>query len=234
MNEQLTYLFLFFSVIFGALLGLYFYKRSQSKIKLLISFSGAYLFAITILHLLPELYMNSISHSTGIFILVGFILQIILEHFTHGVEHGHSHIHGSIPISMMIGLSIHSFLEGMPLMSVQHHDHVHHQSLLSAIVLHKIPVSMVLMGMLMESGQSKMKSLIIILLFAIMSPLGAYSSNIIGDFSNYYQEIMAIVVGTFFHISTTILFESSEGHRFDFRKILAILIGVGVAILGSV
>ena len=37
------------------------------------------------------------------------------------------------------------------------------------------------------------------------------------------------VVGILFHISTTILFESSEGHNFNLQKFLSILLGVGVA-----
>ena len=41
---------------------------------------------------------------------------------------------------------------------------------------------------------------------------------------------MAIVIGIFLHISTTILFESSEGHKFSSQKILAIIVGSVIAI----
>ena len=80
--------------------------------KLLIAFSGAYLFAITVLHLIPEIYhTNTDGIYIGLFILIGFFLQIILEHFSQGIEHGHEHehLHGSVPVSMMIGLCIHAF-----------------------------------------------------------------------------------------------------------------------------
>jgi hypothetical protein len=43
---------------------------------------------------------------------------------------------------------------------------------------------------------------------------------------------MAIAIGMFLHISTTIIFESSEGHKINFMKLLSIIIGfaLGVAV----
>ena len=131
-------------------------------------------------------------------------LQIILEQFSKGVEHGHGHIHGSVPLSMLIGLGVHSFIEGMP-GKPHHHSHMH-SSLLSAIALHKIPVGIVLTHMLIESKMSKPKIILLISLFAITTPLGTFFSEYISNISNYYREIMAIVIGMFLHISTTILF----------------------------
>jgi hypothetical protein len=40
-------------------------------------------------------------------------------------------------------------------------------------------------------------------------------------------------VGIFLHISTTILFESSENHRFNLIKFLVIILGAGLAFMGS-
>ena len=65
-----------------------------------------------------------------------------------------------------------------------------------------------------------------------MSPLGTFVSNYISQIGQFYDEIMAIVVGIFLHISTTILFESSEGHHYNTQKIVAIILGAGIALLG--
>jgi hypothetical protein len=46
-------------------------------------------------------------------------------------------------------------------------------------------------------------------------------------------KIMAIVIGIFLHISTTILFESSSNHRFNFMKMVVIVIGGLAGILLS-
>ena len=65
--------------------------KKGSNIKLLLSFSGGFLLTIIFTHILPESYeMNS---NTGFFILIGFMLQLVLEYFSKGAEHGHTHIH---------------------------------------------------------------------------------------------------------------------------------------------
>ena len=64
-----------------------------------------------------------------------------------------------------------------------------------------------------------------------MSPLGVFAGDLFTSLSNYQNEIMAIVVGIFIHISTTILFESSDGHKFSMQKILAIISGAFITIL---
>jgi hypothetical protein len=55
-----------------------------------------------------------------------------------------------------------------------------------------------------------------------MAPLGILTGNLVQDIGHYHKEIMAVIVGIFLHISTTILFENSEGHKFNIRKLVAI------------
>ena len=43
---------------------------------------------------------------------------------------------------------------------------------------------------------------------------------------------VGVVIGIFLHISTTILFESSADHRFNLRKMIAVLLGVAIALAG--
>ena len=224
----MTYIVLIASVLFGVILVQLVKDLKANAIKLLLAFSGAYLFAISVFHLLPEVYSGD-GKRIGLFLLIGFILQIVLEFFSQGIEHGHGHIHNkTIPISMLLSLAIHAYLEGMPLGGIEHHGHVHNHfedSLLTGIALHKIPVTIVLMSLFAQAGYSKMKSFILIGIFALMAPLGTLSGNLIQELSYYHREIMAIVVGIFLHISTTILFESSEGYKFNFQKLLVIGLG---------
>ena len=149
----MTYIVLIISVFIGALIVQAVKELNANAIKLLLAFSGAYLFAISVFHLLPEIYSAG-NKTVGIFILLGFILQIILEFFSQGIEHGHTHIHNkAIPISMLISLAIHAYLEGMPLADVDAHGHTHHfqDSLLTGIAIHKIPVTIVLMSLFCPS-----------------------------------------------------------------------------------
>ena len=59
-----------------------------------------------------------------------------------------------------------------------------------------------------------------------MTPLGTYLISEFPSLSNYSSQIMAMAVGIFLHISTTILFESSEGHKFNLVKLIVITLGL--------
>lgn len=228
--NTLTIILLFSSVIVGAIIVELFNLKKSSNIQILITFSGAYLLAISILHLTPEIFTNTTKNSIGLFVLAGFLLQVLLESFSQGIEHGHLHTNKTIPFSVLISLCLHALLEGVPL-SEHLHNHAH-SSLLTAIVLHKLPVSIVLMIFFLQSNMSKKRAYILLLSFALMSPLGVFAGNLFDGIVNYQKEITAIVVGIFLHISTTILSESSNEHKFSPQKIIAIIFGVFIAFLG--
>ena len=212
-----------------------------NKLKLLIAFSGAYLLSITALHLLPEVFTaDDRGAYFGSFVLVGFFIQVMLEYLSGGIEHGHAHTHRSagLPVGLMIGLCLHAFLEGMPLgggdAGHSHHGHSHShglEPLLLGIVLHKYPVAMVFLAMLLNSGLAKAKAFGLLAVFAAMAPLGTLLSGVemVGQ---YNRESLAIVIGIFLHVSTTILFESSEGHRFNAYKMIAIAAGLALSAAG--
>ncbi len=206
-------------------------KPSTKIIQLFLSFSGAYLLSMTVLHLLPEVY-ESHQKNVGVYILVGILIQTILEYFSKGAEHGHIHSHGHshvkhVPWLLFLSLCIHAFLEGIPLNMAQ--DNL----LLWAIVIHKIPVTIVLFVFLLQSALSKKLIYGFILLFALMSPLGLLFSTNILFFENYHTEITGIIIGVFLHIATAILFESSQNHQFNISKFIAVLLGFVVAFLGT-
>lgn len=199
-------------------------KPSKSIIQLLLTFSGAYLLSVTILHLLPETYASKDKH-IGLFILLGILIQSILENFSKGIEHGHVHAHShlkKIPWALVLSLGVHSFFEGM---SLGNSD----QSLLWAIFIHKMPISTVLTVFLIQSNLTKKTIISIITVFALMSPLGYFfSENLIFD-TLYTTKITAMIIGMFLHISTIILFETTDNHRFNFKKLIAIVIAFTLA-----
>lgn len=246
------------SVVAAALTVVWLKPTDRNRLKLLIAFSGSYLLSITALHLLPEVFVGiefDRGAYFGAFVLVGFFLQLMLEYLSGGIEHGHAHHDkktSSIPFGLLIGLCLHAFLEGMPLGGGEDahaghshsHDHGHshghshshgmnasQSGLLWGIVLHKYPVAIVFLSMLLNNGMSKGKAFGLLALFGAMAPLGTLlgGAEIMGQF---HRESLAIVIGIFLHVSTTILFESSEGHKFNAYKLLAIAAGLALAGVG--
>ncbi len=234
MNELTINIILFASAFMGGLAVILFKLKFSKNLKLLISFSGAFLLAICILHLIPEIFSNY-TKKIGIFILVGFLLQLLLEFFSDGIEHGHFHTHSKnlavFPYAIFISLCLHSFIEGMALIDTNHlHHHESNHSLLIGIVIHKIPIAVVLSTMFMAKNLSKIVFFIALFIFSISAPLGLVLATNYAISIENTNIILALAVGIFLHISTTILFESSEGHKFDLKKFVIVIIGFALAI----
>ena len=104
-----------------------------------------------------------------------------------------------------------------------------HDHLVYGIIVHKLPVAIILATFFIQSKLPKFKIAMFLILFALMTPLGVYLSDNSGFIKSYYNEISALVIGIFLHISTTILFESSEGHKFNLTKILTIILAIVIA-----
>jgi len=238
MNPILLITVLFASAFVSGV-SVFFVKRNNTDaLKLILSFSGAYLFSITVLHLIPHVYHthDASSETIGLFVLIGFLFQLVLEQFSHGIEHGHihhPHTSGSaFPLGIMISLCLHALLEGMPLVS--HHQH----ELVFGIALHHIPAAFALGSLLLHSSLAKRSIVLLLAVFAFMTPLGyliskGIGSGDIGGIEQYFDRIMAVVIGIFLHISTTILFESgtADHHRFNRKKLIAVSLGIGISLI---
>ena len=214
--------------IYAVLLGFIIVKLTRNKpiknIKILLAFSGAFLMSITFFELFPEVFEHLDARRAGLCIMIGVLFQIFLEFFSKGAEHGHVHIHKNchvFPWLLFLSLCLHAFLEGFPIH--QHNDMVY------GVLVHKIPIAALISMFLFQSKFSKIQIIAFLLVFAAMTPLGTYISNTSNLSVNFAHAINAVVIGIFFHISTTILFESGEGHKFNLSKFIAIVLGVGIA-----
>ena len=217
------YLLPILAVIAGYVISLFLKPGSSSGFKLLLAFSGAYLLAVTVLELLPNVYKESDS-GIGVFIMLGLLLQIVLEFLSKGVEHGHMHHDensSAFPLLLLISLCLHSLLEGFPL---EHDNH-----LLHGVVVHKIPVAAILSVFLVQSKLSRFKVILFLAIFALMTPLGSWLKNNLEIINEYGPYINAVVIGIFLHVSTTILFESSKNHSFNASKLAVIIMGILLA-----
>ena len=219
---MLTLLLPVSAVMLGASLAFYFKPKTPTGMKLLLAFSGAFLLGILVLEMLPKVYEHA-TKSTGFWILGGMLFQIMLEFFSKGAEHGHMHHHKkNFPWMISISLCIHAFLEGMPL----NYD----KNLLWGVSIHKIPIGLVLGTMLFQQHSALLAKIMVLVIFALMSPLGSYTALFFDSFA-LYRHFSPFVLGILLHISTTILFESSEGHSFNLQKFLSIVLGIGTAAL---
>lgn len=230
-------------------------KSKGTNYKLLLVFAGSYLFAITVIHILPELYsQNTGLELIGLFVLAGFFLQQLLEYFTSGIEHGHLHTHEShshdvhhhghhhsehhrsiSALVLLAALCIHAFLEGSMLAEPIDIGEVYDASpILVGIALHRAPAAFALMTVLTFQLHSKAKALPYLIGFSLAAPIGLLLSSYLAAnemiSTTFLIYLYALVCGNFLHISTTIVFESSPEHRFNARKLAVALLGALVAV----
>jgi zinc transporter ZupT len=266
------------AVITGGLLVHLIRKELKATLQGMLVFSGAFLLGVSALHLIPEVY--EIAPYPGLCLLAGFLVQITAESLSKGVEHGHHHAHGKhvFPITILLGLFLHTYIEAVPLAGFdreqpqtesfateapsQHthnhgHDHGHHhdhqeekandtmvedghghhhhdlgESFLWGVLAHKVPMAFALMALMVQAGTSTRKRWIWLLIFACSGPLGIATGHLISN-QDILFGLLAVALGSFLHVSTTIILESESGHRFSIRHVALVLAGFGLAWLVS-
>lgn len=258
-------------VLAGTLLAFYLRKQSKDILPALLAFSGAFLLGIAVLHVLPEVYEQSIEY-VGYFILAGFLVQMILESFTKGLEHGHIHpTKKAVPVALFLGLFLHAYMEAIPLVILEntgesttevtqhgrdhhHHSHDHrhthtdiegtedtdstnsnedHQNaLLYGVLIHKLPIAFALTIFMLASGFSSRKTILWVGIFTAAAPLGVLTGTLIEDTKILFY-LLAIALGSFFHVSTTIIMESGKNHKLSMKRLMVVLVGFGLAALSA-
>lgn len=214
------------------------------QLKLLLAFSGAFLLGVTVLHMLPELYERESDH-VGLWIIAGFMLQVILEFFSRGIEHGHVHVHAhglgnheaqhasrTLPLVTLVSLFVHSFTEGMPFADPRVGGDL---AFVTGVLLHKLPMAIALATVLQRSAVGAARSWATLALFAIAAPLGILFGHGFGASLGeaFLTGALALAIGMLLHISTTIIFETTPDHRFNAKRFLTVLGGALLAIITS-
>lgn len=221
-------LLLILSVLIGVFLGKYFGSKQQLAKSLLI-LSAGFLITICLNEVFPQVY-HSNNHNIGVYVILGVLVQMLLDNLTKGFEHGHLHHHSDdhaiIPVALIAGLFVHAFIEGIPL---SHEKQVLSPYLLG-ILFHNVPISFVLGSFLAHSKNFSPKFWLIVMIFALASPLGMLLGKYFDEDLKVY--FLAIVGGIFLHISSVIIFESNKNHKMDWQKIILVICGVSLALMG--
>lgn len=228
------------TVVLGATLAEWLGHKLDKRLPDLLSFGGAFLLGLCFLHILPEAY--ALTNQAGYYVLGGFLLQMGLEWASQGMEHGH--VHGNkFSTLAFFSLCLHALIEAVPLgidrvgmaawlgenaRGLSHAGHSH-SPLLFGLVLHKLPVAVALMALLRGSGAARPQRWAWVLVFSAMPAIGIGIAKIYPFHAAWSGALGGLLVGILLHIATTILFEASDGHRFNWRRALVVIGGLGLA-----
>jgi zinc and cadmium transporter len=235
--------------LIGGYVGIYIANGQIKWVKLLLAFSGGFLLGTAIIHIIPEVIEQTQNYGTTaiditLFIVLGFFMQLLLENFSEGIEHGHlhvdaphghdhahdhSHFHNSnfISTTLLLSICVHAFIEGMPLNGTfSINNSLLGNSLFWGIILHKLPASFALAIIMNEARLSFKRIMLYLFLFSLMTPLGILVGNGLMQYNSYgLQIVTAIVAGSFLNIATSILYESAENHKLSFMRLLFAFLG---------
>jgi zinc transporter ZupT len=217
-------------------LGIYVINRFASwgnrNVAHFMSFAAGVLLTVSLIHILPEAY--AMNDKSPLFVLIGFmglfISNRILDRYRfHGNEESRITI-GLIP---MIGIGIHSFLDGV-IYSVTFNVSVF-TGVLAAIgmVLHEFPEGIVTFLLLKRGGFSRKKAIIWALIAAAFStPLGTLLSF---PFINTIDRgilalMLAFSAGALLYVGATHLLPAVE-HEDKKYTLFSLLAGIFVAVI---
>ena len=210
-------------------------------------FGGAFLFASCFINLVPHMFLTddpyrfvtpNLHFKIAAAVMVGFLIQLLLERLTHGAEHGHDHVHEDdhpakkggqhAILALLIGLCIHAFLEGMPLVET---SGAVNQGLVWGIVIHNIPVALILVTLFTAHRMGFWRVLALLMLFGIMSPAGSLVNLFLVQPDEEQQRmIIGLVIGVLLHVSSSILFDHKQ-HGFSWLNLGLCVVAFAAAFL---
>ncbi|GAA0328154.1 ZIP family metal transporter [Bacillus carboniphilus] len=184
----------FFYVVIAALANILggliiFIKKDWSKnaLNALMAISAGMLLAIAILDLIPEVL--EVHHEHAIYILAGiaiifFFQQFVANHFHFGEEtHKHS-ISSSAITGALIGMVIHTFFDGFSIVASFEIDFSLGITVLTAILLHKIPDGLTISSIVFSFLRDKKKAFMAATLLGLSTIAGAVVAAIVTPTSN--------------------------------------------------
>jgi len=201
---------------------------SRPTVRLLLAFGTGVLLGAAFFHMIPEA-AAALGESIGTAVLAGFLLIYVLERFVmmHPCEEEECSFH-HMGTAAFCGITLHALIDGVALgagLSIPTLS----MAVTLAIVLHKLPASLSLSGILLHCEYPRGRIVGMILLFALATPLGAaISFGALRDLTGQLLHwAIGFSAGTFLAIATADLLpqihSAPEGR---FRNLFALFAGI--------
>jgi zinc transporter ZupT len=247
---------LFLATLLGGLVVLLMPRFGPAAFRLVLAFTGSYLFAIIFLHILPDLFSLHTSLYTsatqmGLYVLLGFFLQLFLEFFSKGVEHGHLYeeghevqLRGLSPLPLLVAFCIHAFMDGVILNPVfsfasPHVSYVYYEynpyRLLVGMILHKASEAFALVTVLRKLVRRKGSIFLYLVCASLAAPLGLWLSAHGSQYLSLTNDewlvaLTAVAGGGFLYIAMTIFLEAIPHDQLNAARLAATLAGAGLVV----
>ena len=146
--------------VVGALAVVRHERRSLQVIEACLAFGAGFMLAVAVLGVLPEVLRD--SPDAAIFVLLGYLAvhlaqHVVTPHFHFGEE---THrVSASAGMSALLGLSLHTFFDGVAIASGFLVSGQLGVLLFLAVLLHKLPEGVTIASVMVAGGQSRGRAL---------------------------------------------------------------------------
>lgn len=184
-------------------------KRGTEKLqKAAVPFAAGALLAAAFLDLLPEAGEMDEPKTIGLWLLGGFIGFFILERslswFHHHHDDNHRNVRRQTASLIVIGDTVHNFIDGLAIGAAFVVSPVTGIITTIAIAAHEIPQEIGDFGLLLEKGMAKRKVLLVNIVSAFATVLGAAIVYWLGDVLAINQAaLLALTAGFFIYIAAS-------------------------------
>lgn len=213
------------SAVSGAAV-LFLIKLDHKKLCTLISFSAGALFGAAVFLLLPESSSSLSIIELLLSVISGYLLfWFISKYFAH-VCPACSATHfdeqttkkfSEIVLTLMVALSIHSFLDGIALSSGSFTSHGEDSSVFLAITTHKFPEGLALAALMLSANYRRVRIFVTVLAVETITIIGALSGNYLfesGISHSIMSGVMAHIAGGFIYLAShAMLGEMLRNHK---------------------
>ena len=249
-----TIILAFMSVIAVSLVslaGLFTLSMDEPRVRKLatffVSFAVGALLGDAFIHLIPETFPsplpNSASLGPSLLILGGmmafFIVEKLLRH-SHGILHEHYHGHPELKRPELaainiLGDAVHNFIDGLMIGASYLVSATVGLSTTIAVLLHEIPQELADFGILIHSGLSVRKAVLLNLASASVAIVGTSLSLLAGSVAQetITTSLIPITAGGFVYLAAADLIPELQ-HERGLRALVlqTVLITLGIAIMG--
>ncbi len=214
-------------------------RIGEERLHIALAFAAGFFLGATFLDLLPTAFMSEVGMeptTIGALALLGFLVIYIVERglAPGGRAESHANEHVVVALTALFGLSAHSIAEGGALL-VASYGGATGESVLLSIGLHKGIAGLALGSLFGLAHFSKKKTIVLLVVFALMTPLGALLSDLIVsggslvEQNTYFTVITAFSSGVFLYVATVdILPEVLHSRAALAWKLLLVALGAAV------
>ncbi len=223
-----------FATLLGGWLVVRFLQGRASTMRLISGVAAGYLLSAALVRIIPESFeMAGGGDVMAFWVLGGFMLVHVMEHgITTHFHYGEETHHDGGPmagIMALVGLSMHSFMDGLALAAAAHSGRNLGLFMFTALMLHRIPEGATISSIFLMRGFGNRG--------ALMAAAGLAGATLLGAFSQSALHlspapVLALSGGLVIYVASSDLLPEAQRES-GWKSTLALLAGFGLFMLTS-